>query len=93
MIIGTSNLSVVRAGDSNITISWDSGVPPFQLHRTFDWMGWEPVGNPTLARSRTISTLEHPHAFFRIEEGIKLLDIDLDYADGTKLVWQVPELE
>lgn len=88
-----STLTATRLESPNLLISWEGGTAPFQLQRTFDWSGWTNVGNPTLARSRTINTAEHPHAFFRLQEAIPLLDIDLSYESGTKLVWQVPDLE
>lgn len=92
---GTGHLTIESRPDSDgeATISWSGGIPPFQLQKTFDFQNWENVGKPTLARSRIVLTTEHPHAFFRLQEGVMLLDIDLEYLEGTKLVWDVPELE
>lgn len=88
-----SNLNIDRGPNNSATITWTDGYGPFQLQKTFDFSGWENVGNPTIARSREISTSEHPHAFFRLQEQIALLDIDLEYELGTKLIWLVPDLE
>ncbi len=85
-------MSIVRTPEG-IAVSWAGGIAPFLLQRT-NFMPpdqWVNVGRPTMARSKSFA-VDLPQGYFRVEEAVKMLDIDLTRPD-TFLVWSIPDLE
>lgn len=86
-------LSIAKVPEG-VTISWTGGIDPFLLQKadTMDTMSpiWTNVKRPTITRSITLPASGQA-GYFRVEEGVKMLDIDTTKPD-TLLVWQIPDL-
>ena len=86
------HITIERSGN-NFRLDWTGSEPPFKLQECASLtspIAWSNVGNPTLARNKTVPN-DAASKFFRVQGEVPLLEV---YAlNPTVLRWSVPDLE